>query len=203
MITVATFDNQADAHIAKGRLEAEGLSPVLGDSHLVQTDWLYSAALGGIKLQVPESEAESARRILAQDRSEELEDLADWADAPPEAGGTALPAYPSAYRWAVLTHAAALAGAIVPFGHLLGPTAVWLWRRADSPAVERAGREAVAFQLSVTLYALLLVVLLPSGAGRAGLVLLFSLDLILVLVAAARTRRGEDFRYPLSLRLLG
>ena len=202
MITVATFDNQADAHIAKGRLEAEGLSPVLGDNHLVQTDWLYSAALGGIKLQVPEAEAERARVLLTQDRSHELEGLDDWVEAPPDGADTAPPAYPVAYRWAVLAHAAALAGAIVPFGHLLGPTAVWLWRRSGSPAVDRAGRAAVSFQLSVTLYAALLVAVLPTGAERAALVVLFSFDLILVLVAAAHARRGEDFRYPLSLRLL-
>jgi hypothetical protein len=200
MITVATFDNQADAHIAKGRLEAEGLSPVLGDNHLVQTDWLYSAALGGIKLQVPSGEAERARQLLDQDLSAELEALAA-ADTGSGAPDEPAPV-PATDRWAGMVHMAALAGAVVPFGHLLGPLAVWLWRRAESPAVDRAGREAVNFQLSATLYAGLLALLLPAEGRTPILVTLFSLDLILVLVAGARSRRGLAFRYPLTLRLM-
>jgi hypothetical protein len=203
MITVATFDNQADAHIAKGRLEAEGLSPVLGDSHLVQTDWLYSAALGGIKLQVPAAEAERARQLLAQDRSDVLSDWSDEATETAGVGGSDAANGPAATdRWAALAHMAALAGAIVPFGHLLGPLLVWLWRRNESAATDAAGREAINFQISVTLYAGVLTVLVPDTAELAALVALFGLDMTLVLLAAARTRRGLPFRYPLTLRVL-
>ena len=203
MITIATFDNQADAHIAKGLLEAEGLSPSLGDSHLVQTDWLYSAALGGIKLQVPNGEAERARQLLSQDRSGELTDWPAEDNTGTDPENPDLPQGPAATdRWAALAHMAALAGAIVPFGHLLGPLLVWLWRRGESPGADLAGREAVNFQISITLYAGMLVVLVPDTAELAALVALFGLDMILVLVAAARTRRGLPFRYPLTLRVL-
>ncbi|HKJ72172.1 MAG TPA: DUF4870 domain-containing protein [Gammaproteobacteria bacterium] len=205
MITVAVFDNQADAHIALGRLQAEGLSPTLGDDHLVQTDWLYGAALGGIKLRVPDGEAERARRVLAEDHSSLL---ADWpedeaAPARPAAGpAAAAEAVPDPGRWAALVHMAALSGALVPFGHLLGPLVVWLWRRRASPAVDAAGREALNFQVSMTLYAGLLAAALPVKAEIPALVLLFSLDLVLVLVAAARARRGRPYRYPVTLRIL-
>ncbi|MEF8792945.1 DUF4870 domain-containing protein [Thiohalorhabdus sp.] len=204
MITVASFENQADAHIAKGRLEAEGLSPVLGDSHLVQTDWLYSAALGGIKLQVPEMEAERARQLIDQDHSAELEGLdqghwdAEDADTDFQRPG----AVDAPDRWAALIHMAALGGAVIPFGHLLGPLVAWLWRRGTSPEADAAGREAINFQITVTLYAGILAVILPQGADVPVLVTLFSLDLALVLVAASRTRRGLAFRYPLTLRVL-
>lgn len=204
MITVATFENQADAHIAKGRLEAEGLSPVLGDSHLVQTDWLYSAALGGIKLQVPEMEAERARQLIDQDLSAELEILAheQWeSDAP----GTDFPepeAFAAPDRWAALVHMAALAGALIPLGHLLGPLVAWLWRRGSSTEADTAGREAINFQATMTLYAGLLVVMLPRGTEVPVLLTLFSLDMVLVLVAASRTRRGLPHRYPFTLRVL-
>lgn len=204
MITVASFENQADAHIAKGRLEAEGLSPVLGDSHLVQTDWLYSAALGGIKLQVPEMEAERARQLIDQDHSAELEGLAQWQwegeDPEAEAQGPGDVATPD--RWAALVHMAALAGAVVPLGHLLGPLVAWLWRRGGSPEADAAGREAINFQITMTLYAGVLAVILPRGTEVPVLVTLFSLDLVLVLVAASRARRGLPHRYPLTLRIL-
>jgi len=202
MITVATFDNQADAHIAKGRLEAEGLSPTLGDNHLVQTDWLYSAALGGIKLQVPEAEAERARSLLAQDLSRELEELHGSEQWAAEAEPPAAQPTPITDRWAGLAHLAALAGAVFPFGHILGPLAVWLWRRGASPAVDRAGREALDFQLSMTLYAGLIALILPHEARAPVLVTLFSVDMLLVLVAGSRSQRGLPHRYPLTLRIL-
>jgi hypothetical protein len=74
MITVARFDTMPDAHIAKGKLEAEGIPCLLLDEHLVQTDWLYAIAVGGIKLQVPEAHAERALAVLAADYSADQDD---------------------------------------------------------------------------------------------------------------------------------
>lgn len=67
VVTVATFDDMPSAHIALGRLHAEGLQAHLADENLVQTDWLYSIAVGGIKLQVDEQDAALAETILARD----------------------------------------------------------------------------------------------------------------------------------------
>ena len=72
-ITGATFDLTPLAHIALGRLHAEGIPAWLADEHLVQTDGLYSPAVGGIKLQVEPEYAARARQVLATDYSAELE----------------------------------------------------------------------------------------------------------------------------------
>ncbi|MEJ2344832.1 MAG: DUF2007 domain-containing protein [Gammaproteobacteria bacterium] len=74
MVTVATFDNMVDAHIALGRLQAEGIPATLADENLVQTDWLYSIAVGGIKLQVADADAGRARLVLATDYSDIVPD---------------------------------------------------------------------------------------------------------------------------------
>jgi len=63
-----------DAHIALGRLQAEGIPASLADENLVQTDWLYSPMVGGIKLQVPLTFVTAAREILATDYSSDLDD---------------------------------------------------------------------------------------------------------------------------------
>lgn len=204
MITVASFDNQADAHIAKGLLEAEGLSPRLADNHLVQTDWLYSAALGGIKLQVPPGEAARARELLSQDRSGVLagEEPGDPLTAVPTGSETLSGLNPGGVSRAALVHVAALSGALIPLGHLLGPLAVWFWHRGTDPELDAHGREAVNFQASVTLYAVIAAALLPEGGDWAVLLALFSADLVLVLLAGARARRGGFFRYPLAIPLL-
>ncbi len=74
-ITVAVFDKTTDAHIAMGRLAAEGIHALLFDDNMVQMDWLYSIALGGIKLRVTRSDESLARGILATDYSHDLDDI--------------------------------------------------------------------------------------------------------------------------------
>ncbi|MGH8370204.1 MAG: hypothetical protein ACRESC_04395, partial [Gammaproteobacteria bacterium] len=74
-VTVATYDKSIDAHIALGRLAAEGIQATLFDDQMVQMDWLYSIALGGIKLRVAHSHADAARRVLETDYSHELDDV--------------------------------------------------------------------------------------------------------------------------------
>jgi hypothetical protein len=74
-ITIATFDKTTDAHIALGRLGAEGIRALLFDDNMVQMDWLYAIALGGIKLRVTRADENQARRILATDYSHDLDDV--------------------------------------------------------------------------------------------------------------------------------
>jgi hypothetical protein len=45
------------------------------DEHLVATYWLYSQALGGVKLYVPSEHAEAAVALLERDDSEALRGL--------------------------------------------------------------------------------------------------------------------------------
>ena len=74
-ITVATYDKVIDAHIALGRLAAEGIEAQLFDENMVQMDWLYAIALGGIKLRVTRSDEKAARDVLATDYSASLNDV--------------------------------------------------------------------------------------------------------------------------------
>lgn len=73
-ITIATYDKVTDAHIALGRLSAEGIEAQLFDDHLVQMDWLYSIAVGGIKLRVARGDARAAREVLETDYSAVLDE---------------------------------------------------------------------------------------------------------------------------------
>ncbi|HEV2212385.1 MAG TPA: hypothetical protein VGS99_03465, partial [Gammaproteobacteria bacterium] len=73
-VTVATYDRVTDAHIALGRLLAEGIEAQLFDDNMVQMDWLYSIALGGIKLRVARSDAKAARAVLEMDYSAVLDE---------------------------------------------------------------------------------------------------------------------------------
>ena len=59
-VTILTFTYPHDAIIIKGRLEADGIPCFLKDELTVQVDNFYTNALGGVKLQVKESDRERA-----------------------------------------------------------------------------------------------------------------------------------------------
>lgn len=64
--TVATFTSPWEAYIAKGRLEAEGIPAFIAHEHHVWAGWIYSQALGGVKIQVAEERVAAAERIIAE-----------------------------------------------------------------------------------------------------------------------------------------
>jgi hypothetical protein len=64
LVTVASFRDLSEALLAKGRLETAGVDCVLVDDNIVRMDWFWSNLMGGVKLNVPESQAESAHELL-------------------------------------------------------------------------------------------------------------------------------------------
>jgi len=70
-VTIATYDKALDAHIALGRLSAEGIEARLFDENMVQV--AGAIALGGIKLRVTREDEKLARKVLETDYSGTLE----------------------------------------------------------------------------------------------------------------------------------
>ncbi len=64
LTTVATFDIAAKAEVAKNVLDEAGIPAVLTYAEIVAMDWLIANAVGGIKLQVREEDAERAAAVL-------------------------------------------------------------------------------------------------------------------------------------------
>jgi uncharacterized Tic20 family protein len=119
---------------------------------------------------------------------------------PSSAGGPADPAR----SWNVACHLAALSGLFTGVGFVVGPLVVWLLRKADYPSVDRHGKESLNFQLSVLIYLFGLFVLSCFTCGMtAPLVLaLVVAQVVLVVLASVKVSNGEEYRYPLTLRLL-
>ena len=63
-IAVASFGTSAEAHLARTKLEAEGIPCYLTDENIVNANWLYAQAVGGIRLMTDESRAEEAAKVL-------------------------------------------------------------------------------------------------------------------------------------------
>jgi len=66
LITIGKFSQTPEAHIVKGKLESMGVECFLQDQHLVSINWLYSNAIGGVKLQVKSSDVPRAFEILSK-----------------------------------------------------------------------------------------------------------------------------------------
>ena len=73
LVTVGSFTGPIEAHLAKGRLEAEGIPAFVAHEHHVWANWVYSNALGGIKIQVPAEAADQAEAILREHTGGEYE----------------------------------------------------------------------------------------------------------------------------------
>lgn len=65
-ITIFAFTYPHEAHIAKAKLESEGIEVMLKDELTVQVNNFYSGAIGGVKLQVQENNVIPAQEILKE-----------------------------------------------------------------------------------------------------------------------------------------
>lgn len=64
LITLATFRDLSEALLAKGKLDAADIHCVLADDNILRMDWFLANLIGGVKLNVPESQAETAYKLL-------------------------------------------------------------------------------------------------------------------------------------------
>jgi len=105
--------------------------------------------------------------------------------------------------WGMLAHLSALAGLVVPlFGIVLGPLVVWLAKRDESVFVAAHAKEALNFNISVLLGAIVCMLLMLVFIGVLLGTALFIAWLVMTLVAAIKASEGHPYRYPFSLRLV-
>lgn len=79
LVTAAVFGDQTQAVAARIHLEAAGIQAFLADELVAGGIFLWSPAVGGIKLQVPESRLEEAKRSLDEYMPNSREEI-DWSD---------------------------------------------------------------------------------------------------------------------------
>ena len=77
MKTIATFSKPEEAHLFRTRLEAAGIPAFVQDENFVQMDWLYSNAIGGVRVQIADDDLDSAREFLAADTPQPCPDADD------------------------------------------------------------------------------------------------------------------------------
>jgi uncharacterized Tic20 family protein len=105
--------------------------------------------------------------------------------------------------WGMLAHLSALAGLVLPLlGNVLGPLAVLIARRDESAFVAAHVKEALNFNITVTMAAVACGVLALVFIGFLLGTALFIAWLVMTLIAAIKASEGAAYRYPLSVRFV-
>ena len=113
-----------------------------------------------------------------------------------------------ARMWAMFCHLGGLAGLIMPVvGNIVAPLIIWQIKKDDDALVDEQGKEAVNFQISLSLYGIIgsvacLItcvgaVLMPFLIGAV-----YIINLVFLLIAAVKANNGEHYRYPLTIRFI-
>ncbi len=99
-------------------------------------------------------------------------------------------------------HLASFSGVIIPFGNVVGPLILWSMKKDSSALVDREGKKALNFQISMSIYIFVSFILVFVGIGILMLIGLALLNLIFVVMAIVKTLNDEDYQYPLSINFI-
>lgn len=110
---------------------------------------------------------------------------------------------PNARKWASLCHVVALSGLIGNgVGFVLGPLVVWLIKKDDFVFVEEQGKEAINFQITMIIAAVISGILTVVIIGFFLLIAVGVMMIAFPIVAAVKASNGEAYRYPFTIRFI-
>src|SRR5438552_695336 len=99
-----------------------------------------------------------------------------YSDIPPSEASK------EARNWATLCHLSGLGIYLIPgIGHILGPLLIWLMKKNEYPFVDEHGKEALNFQITMSLYTILAGLSLLACIGIVLLPAVLIADLVLMI----------------------
>jgi len=103
----------------------------------------------------------------------------------------------------MLCHLLGLAGFVIPFGNIVGPLVLWLIKKDEFSFVKDQGREALNFQISITIYAIASIFMVPlCGVGVILAPAVGVFALVMLIIATVKANSGIAYRYPLTIRFI-
>lgn len=103
----------------------------------------------------------------------------------------------------MLCHLLALSGLMgVPLGNILGPLVMWLIKREECAFVDACGKEALNFQISMTIYTIVAGFSLLVAIGFILLPAILIANLVLTVIASIQASEGKNYEYPLTIRFI-
>lgn len=103
--------------------------------------------------------------------------------------------------WAMLTHLSGLI-CVVGIPSFVGPLVFWLIKKNEMPVVDRAGKEALNFHLTMLIALIVSAVLTVVVVGFITLIGASLMILIFSIIAGVEANKGNDYTYPLTIRFI-
>ncbi|GAA3919253.1 DUF4870 domain-containing protein [Chitinophaga oryziterrae] len=128
--------------------------------------------------------------------------------------------------WGTLAHLGGIIGSLIlpSVGNILGALIIWLVKRNEYTFVDDQGKEALNFQITVSIVSAALGIISAISMGfwslnsiifhrgnfdfsditfvSGGYGLIWLLNLIFSIMGAVKANKGEAYRYPLSWRIV-
>jgi uncharacterized Tic20 family protein len=128
--------------------------------------------------------------------------------------------------WGMLAHLGGIIGSLVlpSVGNILGALIIWLVKRNEYTFVDDQGKEALNFQITVSIVSAALGIISAISMGfwslnaiffhrgnldfsditfvSGGYGLIWLLNLIFSIMGAVKANKGEAYRYPLNWRIV-
>jgi uncharacterized protein len=101
-------------------------------------------------------------------------------------------------NWCMFCHVSAFC-ALISVPPVVGPLVIWLIKKDVMPEVDKHGKEAINFQLSMLIYAIVCAI---TVVGMILIPVVGILWLIFTIMASVKASHGEFYRYPLTIRFL-
>ena len=110
-------------------------------------------------------------------------------------------------NWAMGCHLAAFSGYLgIPLGHILGPLIVWIMKRDTSPFINEHGKEALNYNISISIYFGICIFLAFTIVGLLlaipAAIALGIADVILRIIGSLKASNGERYSYPMTIRFI-
>ncbi len=98
--------------------------------------------------------------------------------------------------WAMLCHIGAI---VLGF---IAPLVIWLVKKDESPLVNDQGKEALNFQITMTIAFIVAGMLMAVFIGLILMPVLAVFNLTMLIIAGIKANEGTKYRYPVNIRFI-
>ncbi len=103
---------------------------------------------------------------------------------------------------AMIGHLSALSGVIIPFANIVAPLVIWQIKKDTMPFAAEQAKEALNFNITLTIAAIIAGVLIVVLIGLILLPIIGVAWIVFTIIAGISASKGENYRYPFALRLV-
>ena len=104
--------------------------------------------------------------------------------------------------WGMVAHLSSFVGLLIPFGSIVAPLVIWLVKKDQSVFIAENAKEALNFNITVGIAALVcwILVFVLIGVLLGGVLAIYWL--VMIILAAIKANEGSIYRYGLTIRFV-